>query len=90
MINLLINNDFPNYPKIHQLLIFTNKKEGRIEKIFVNLIDSDKYQTRYHLLPGMAVNDISKCFSNSDKSIVYREAIKRIFYFQIGDLIQHD
>ena len=50
---LLINNDFSNYPKIHQFLIFKNKKEGRIEEIYINLIDSDKYQIRYHLLPGM-------------------------------------
>lgn len=87
---LLINNDFSNYPKIHQFLIFKNKKEGRIEEIYINLIDSDKYQIRYHLLSGMKVNDFSKCFTNSKKSVVYQEAIRRIFSFQIGDLIQHD
>lgn len=90
MYNLLINNDFPDYPKIHELLIFKNKYEGRIEEIYINLIDSDKYQIRYHLLTGMSVNDTSKCFKNVKKSVVYHEALKRIFSFQIGDLIQHD
>jgi len=89
MIYLLVNNDFPDYFKIHQLLIFTITKKGYIKEIYINLIDSNKYQIKYHLLPFQRVRDLSECYSNK-KSIVYQEAIRRIFSFEIGDLIQHD